>query len=142
MIILSVLAAIAVPTFLRQRRNAWNTTTRSDLASFALAVESTATDRNGDYSQVLTSGAAPTQLVSSGGLTGVGLAPGFDFAGSGEVDIVLATPATTSDFCVFGANTHFGPAGAQTDGWITYSKSKGGLQPPIVTTEAAAIALC
>jgi len=142
MIILSVLAAIAVPTFLSQRRNAWNTTTRSDLASFALAVESAATDHGGDYAKVLTSAAAPTQLVNSGGLMGVGLVNGFDFQGSGQVDIVLAAPASSSDFCIFGANTHFGAAGAQTDGWITYSKSHGGLQPLVVQTEAAAIALC
>lgn len=142
MIIISVLAAIAVPTFLSQRKNGWNTTTKSDLANFALAVESSAIDQGGDYTKVLTSAGAPTQLVNSGGLMGAGLAAGFEFRGSGEVDIVLAAPATTTDFCVFGANTHYGPPGAQTDGWITYSKSKGGLQPTIVKTEAAAIALC
>jgi prepilin-type N-terminal cleavage/methylation domain-containing protein len=142
MIILSVLASIAVPTFLSQRKNGWNTTTRADLANFALAVESSATDHGGDYAKVLTSAVAPTQLVASGGLLGVGLANGFEFAGSGEVDIVLASPASSNDYCIFGANTHYGPAGSQNDGWITYSKSKGGLQPTIVTTEAAAIALC
>ena len=142
MIILSILATIAIPTFLSQRRNAWNSTTRSDLANFALAVDSAANETGGDYSKVLTSGSSPAWLVSNGTVMGPGLPAGFEYQGSGQVDIVLAQAPTSTNYCIFGANTHFGPSGSQTDGWITYSTSKGGLQAPVVTTEAAAIAMC
>ena len=142
MIIIGILAAIAIPTFLNQRKNAWNTTTRTDLTNFGLAVESSAVDQGGDYTKAITAVAPGTQFVSSGTLLGGGLAGGFEFKGSGEVDIVLAAAPTKTDFCIFGANTHFGAAGAQTDGWMTYSKSKGGMLPTIVQTQAAAEAQC
>jgi type IV pilus assembly protein PilA len=141
MIIIGILAAIAIPTFLNQRKNGWNATTKTDLSNFALAVESAAVDKGGDVTTVITAATAPLQLVNSGAVMG-GMVAGFDFTGSNEVDIVLAKAPTANDYCLIGANTHFGAAGAQTDGWWTYSKSKGGLRPTMTQSEAAAIGNC
>lgn len=51
-IIIGILAAIAIPTFLGQRENAQNSSVESDVRNAATQVESLAVDVNGDYSQV------------------------------------------------------------------------------------------
>ena len=48
-IILGILAAIAVPVFLRQREKGWRTNAVSDMKNAATAVESYATDHEGSY---------------------------------------------------------------------------------------------
>ena len=50
MIIIGILAAIAIPTFLNQRNNGYRTAIKSDLKNAAIAAESFATDNGGDYS--------------------------------------------------------------------------------------------
>jgi type IV pilus assembly protein PilA len=49
MIIIGILAAIAIPTFLRQRENGWRAAVESDLKNAAVAAESYATKNNGSY---------------------------------------------------------------------------------------------
>ena len=57
MIIIGILAAIAIPTFLNQRENGWRTEVRSDLRNAAIAAESWATDSgNGSYALLDTAG--------------------------------------------------------------------------------------
>lgn len=51
-IILGILAAIAVPIYLNQRRSAWNATTESDVKNASLVVESAASAAGGDYSSI------------------------------------------------------------------------------------------
>ena len=65
-IIIGILAAIAIPTFLRQREKAWRTQAVNDMKNAATAVESWATDNGGDYSG--TNGATDTdaQLTDNG----------------------------------------------------------------------------
>jgi type IV pilus assembly protein PilA len=48
-IIIGILAAIAIPVFLNQRKNGYRATLKSDLKNAATAVESYGTDHNGDY---------------------------------------------------------------------------------------------
>ena len=50
MIIIGILAAIAIPTFLNQRNNGYRTQLKEDLKNTATAIESAAVDNNGDYS--------------------------------------------------------------------------------------------
>lgn len=50
MIIIGILAAIAIPTFLRQREGGYKAALKSDLRNAAIAVESWAVDRGGNYS--------------------------------------------------------------------------------------------
>jgi type IV pilus assembly protein PilA len=50
MIIIGILAAIAIPTFLNQRKNGWQAAVKSDLKNAAIAAESYATSNtNGSY---------------------------------------------------------------------------------------------
>jgi prepilin-type N-terminal cleavage/methylation domain-containing protein len=49
MIIIGILAAIAIPTFLNQRKNGYRSALKSDLKNAATALESAAVDKQGDY---------------------------------------------------------------------------------------------
>jgi type IV pilus assembly protein PilA len=46
-IIIGILAAIAVPIFLNQRKSAWNSTVQSDVKNASLVVETATTENNG-----------------------------------------------------------------------------------------------
>src|SRR5215207_1222478 len=48
-IIIGVLAAIAIPTFLAQRERAWEATAKSDLRNAAAAATSCSVEEGGDY---------------------------------------------------------------------------------------------
>jgi len=48
-IIIGILAAIAIPTFLNQRRRGWDAAVQADLRNAAVAQESYATANNGTY---------------------------------------------------------------------------------------------
>ena len=139
MIIIGILAAIAIPTFLNQRKNGWNSATKTDVSNFALAAESSAVDKGGDFTKVFTTNVAGTALSTNGVLT-ANIVAGFEFSGSQNVDIVLGSVATANNFCLVGSNTNFGAA--PTDGWWTYSKAKGGLNPTVAADLAAAQAKC
>ena len=61
MIIIGILAAIAIPTFLNQRKNGWQAAVKSDLKNAGIAAESYATSNtNGSYVG-LTSGTLASQ---------------------------------------------------------------------------------
>ena len=53
-IILGILAAIAVPIYLNQRKSAWNATTESDVKNASLVVESAGTANGGRYKGLVT----------------------------------------------------------------------------------------
>ncbi|WP_288265788.1 prepilin-type N-terminal cleavage/methylation domain-containing protein [uncultured Bifidobacterium sp.] len=74
-IILGILAAIAVPIYLNQRKSAWNGSTESDVKNASLVVESAGTTNGGKYN---------------------GLSVTSDEAGT--------TPVTTADTCAYSAS--------------------------------------
>lgn len=51
-IIIGILSAIAIPTFLKQREKAWRAGALSDMKNASLAIEGYATDFNGSYTAV------------------------------------------------------------------------------------------
>nr|MBA2313146.1 prepilin-type N-terminal cleavage/methylation domain-containing protein [Actinomycetota bacterium] len=51
-LIIAILAAIAIPVFLRQREKAWTSQVQSALKNAATAIESYGTGTGGDYSSV------------------------------------------------------------------------------------------
>jgi len=108
MIIIGILAAIAIPTFLNQRQNGYRAALKSDLKNSATSVESAAVDTNGNYSTIpnIAAGAAlPAPL-------NVGISP----------DVTLQVNSVSStDFCLQATNANL-PA---TEIWY-YSKSGGG----------------
>jgi len=73
-IIIGILAAIAIPVFLNQRRKAWDGAAKSDLRNAAVVQESVFTDTSfyGDLAALIAEGFNPsanvTLTVESGGL--------------------------------------------------------------------------
>jgi type IV pilus assembly protein PilA len=61
-VIIGILAAIAIPTFLNQRQVAWEGQVTSDIANAVIAAETIAVNKNGSYSTVGDTGA----LVAAG----------------------------------------------------------------------------
>lgn len=59
-IIIGILAAIAIPTFLNQRQKGWVSQVESDLKNAAIAAESYAVDNNGSYAGLDTAASAST----------------------------------------------------------------------------------
>jgi type IV pilus assembly protein PilA len=137
MIIIGILAAIAIPTFLNQRKNGYNSASKTDVANAALALESTAANNNGDF----TKGWAATKNVAGATVwNGTSTPPalgadvvGVEFAGSQGVTVKQVVAATPTTFCLYA--THANNTGVY---WV-YSKSKGGLQStPLTAVPAAA----
>jgi type IV pilus assembly protein PilA len=48
-IIIGILAAIAIPAFLNQRQNAWDVTTKSDLANLEIAAQAYSNAKSGSF---------------------------------------------------------------------------------------------
>ena len=88
MIIIGILAAIAIPTFLNQRNNGYRTAIKSDLKNAAIAAESYATDNGGDYS----------------GLTDATLAAARGTGVTADVTVTVAW-ATGTAYCVEGVHS-------------------------------------
>lgn len=65
-IIISILAAIAIPVFLNQREKGWRAQAVSDMKNAAIAVESYATDSAGPYTGVNGADESSLALVGQG----------------------------------------------------------------------------
>lgn len=86
-IIIGILAAIAIPTFLGQRKNAYEAQTKSDIRNAVTNAESVATNNNGSYSTVATANIK----------TGI--------SDKNTTLIVGATPAVSAtEYCIQGTN--------------------------------------
>jgi len=95
MIIIGILAAIAIPTFLNQRKNGYRSAVTTDLKNAATAVESWAVDKGGTYTGLTTA------ILNSP--TGVG------FDGSEKVAVTVDTaPAPGESFCLQATHTDLG----------------------------------
>jgi type IV pilus assembly protein PilA len=92
MIIIGILAAIAIPTFLKQRENGYKSAVKSDLKNAATAIESWATDRAGSYADA---GADTAAAV---------LTDADQFNGSSSVTVTVASNTATT-YCLNGAHT-------------------------------------
>ena len=91
MIIIGILAAIAIPTFLNQRKNGWQTAVKSDLKNAAIAAESYATGQNNGSYVGLTTGILDSQR------------------GTGKTANVTVTVVGTpgvSGYCLSGVNSN------------------------------------
>ncbi len=76
-IIIGILAAIAIPTFLNQRKKGFVTAIKSDISSAQIAEETYATDNNGAYTATLTFNQTPNVTVTPALITG-----GYTLTGS------------------------------------------------------------
>jgi len=114
MIIIGILAAIAIPVFLNQRKSARDAAIKSDVRNIATSLESYYTN-NQVYAVPAVAGTTvtigtDTAKVSSGNTFT------FRFNGTG-------TAVTATAFCIQGSNT-----GNASHDWV-YESDNGGLQP-------------
>jgi type IV pilus assembly protein PilA len=87
-IIIGVLAAIAVPAYLKQREKGWRVQAVNDMKNAATALESWATEREGDYSGLNGATASSQALLDEGYRSNVLV----------DVEVV----ATSTEYCVRG----------------------------------------
>jgi type IV pilus assembly protein PilA len=91
MIIIGILAAIAIPVFLNQRKNGYRSAVKSDLKNAALSVESAAADVDGNYVTIgVTAGTALPDSATP---------PKIEFTKSNNVTTTLAAVSST-DYCL------------------------------------------
>ena len=108
-IIIGILAAIAIPTFLNQRERGWQAELTSTLRNVALEVEAAATADGGSYASV--DQAAVTAFVTN-----------IQGAAADPVTVTLGT-ATQNEFCL--TATHINLTGGENQ---EYDSDDGGLQ--------------
>lgn len=119
-LIIAILAAIAIPVFLNQRKKGYNAQVQSALKNSATAIESYATDKNGDYSGL--NGSDLTTLQPGGANDqGLKVAPG----------VTGTIKASSSTYCVYATTSNL----ATGDDWFkaTYQSSNGA---PAATPDA------
>jgi type IV pilus assembly protein PilA len=114
-IIIGILAAIAIPVFLNQRKKGYDAAVKSDLRNIATAEET-----------VLT--AASSYTVTTATLTANGYKP------TTNVTVMAAADAAKS-FCLVGTNTN-------SDKFFLYDSGAGGLKQTSYADEATAEAAC
>jgi type IV pilus assembly protein PilA len=91
MIVIGILAAIAIPTFLNQRKNGWQAAVKSDLKNAAIAAESYATASSGG---------------SYTGLTTATLAAQRGAGTTADVSVTVVGTPGVSGYCLKGVNSN------------------------------------
>jgi type IV pilus assembly protein PilA len=115
MIIIGILAAIAIPLFLNQRKNAVDASIKSDLRTLANEMESQYTD----------SQAYPASITQASAGAPVTVGTSTDRVSSGN-SFTMTLNSTSDAFCLVGSDTK------ATHAWV-YVSSQGGLQPAATT---------
>ena len=112
-LIIAILAAIAIPVFLNQRKKGWTSQNQSSLKNAATALETLATETNGSY-------------VTANGWTGTQLET-YGYNPTSNVSLSVAANATT--FCI--TATHSLHPDAGDTGWkvATYDADDGEPKP-------------
>jgi type IV pilus assembly protein PilA len=114
-IIIGILAAIAIPVFLNQRKKAVDAGIKSDLRTVANEMETYYTDNQAYVAVAANAVAVPSLTI---GTDDVSLTAG------NVVAVKLSTAAASDAFCVFGFNAK----GTSATNGFTYISNKGGLQ--------------
>ena len=125
MIIIGILAAIAIPVFLNQRKNAVDASYKSDLRTVANEMESYYTD-NEVYPAT-----APSNASAGANVTGVGGTSGVRVSKNTSITVSYNTAANA--YCILASNS----SGKGSHDWV-YVSSQGGLQPAATTACPAA----
>ena len=93
-IIIGILAAVAVPIYLNQRKSAWRSSVQSDVKNASLALETISTNNNGKIS--ITGNPtckAPSCVVTADATTGA-----LTFADSGDGEKITVSNGNTLTF--------------------------------------------
>ena len=121
MIIIGILAAIAIPVFLNQRKNAVDASYKSDLRTVANEMESYYTDNESYPTATVANSAYGQPVMNIGGPSGVRV--------SKNTKISVTYNTATNAYCILASNV----SGKGSHDW-TYVSSQGGLQPAASTT--------
>ncbi|WP_028046320.1 prepilin-type N-terminal cleavage/methylation domain-containing protein [Cellulomonas sp. URHE0023] len=121
-IIIGILAAIAIPVFLNQRKKAVDASIKSDLRTVANELETVYTDDTTYYTvDGATAGTAKIETTTP--------AAGVLVTLSGKNSVTGVLNAEKNAYCLVGK----GDTGKATQDWV-YMSNKGGLQAKSVTT--------
>jgi type IV pilus assembly protein PilA len=122
MIIIGILAAIAIPVFLNQRKKAVDASTKTDLSTIATEMETYYTD-NQAYAGITQ---ATNQVTITGGST-LTVSPGNTFKAeplkSATANDGTVFASTSVGYCITGLN----PKGTNPSTGFTYNSLSGGL---------------
>ncbi len=117
-LIIAILAAIAIPVFLRQREKAWTSQVQSALKNAATAIESYGTGTGGDYSSVNGADSAADNAA-------YGLMKTDGYKKASAVQITVAAPAPGNVYCITAVHSYI-PAG---NPWQTATYNSSGGSP-------------
>ena len=124
-IIIGILAAIAIPVFLNQRKKGVDASLKSDLKAAATAVETWATDN--PQTAVSTISIPPATMVSTGGPLDT-----FKTSTGNTVRLMPGPTASIGSYCLFAFNTGASKAILGTTE-MGYRSTAGGLDSTITT---------
>ena len=115
-IIIGILAAVAVPIYLNQRKSAWRSSVQSDVKNASLALETLSTEHNGalDASWAQTDCTNPHCTVGSETITV-----------SKDNHLKITIDATNNKYTIEGWNTNLGGTAGSPN--VTYSSDSGTL---------------
>lgn len=139
-ILVSILASIAIPLYLSQRRAAQDAATVADLRALSTAMMTVPSGGGGKgMASAVTVNRANTQLTRLGDAQST-LAPKVLFAGTGDgtaegVDIFLGEPVAEGELCLVGR-------WSSSDRWFTFSLARGGMLPDPSPDYPSAVARC
>jgi type IV pilus assembly protein PilA len=126
-IIIGILAAIAIPVFLNQRKKGWDSQAKSDLRNAATGEETYLTD-NSSYTDVVGNlTAATVGFKQTGGVTFSNMKV-YDSTGAAVTPDLTATPPVLAggSYCIV--------AKSQSGNYFTYNSATGGLSPTVSST--------
>ena len=119
-LIIGILAAIAIPAFLNQRKSAVDSSAESDAKNVATAIETAAVKAKGQVADVKYD--AATKVVYLGPAVATAIAKSDPLTLSVGNDLTVT--GTTNDFKVYVKNTN----GDNASTGIVYKSASGGLQ--------------
>jgi type IV pilus assembly protein PilA len=116
MIIIGILAAIAIPIFLNQRKKAVDASVKSDLKAAASAIEDWAVDN-------------PTLAVPAVAAVSSATTPAANVSNGNTIQIIPG--GTVGQYCIKGSNSNSNAVGGAvgTGVYFVYASDAGGLQP-------------
>src|SRR4051794_5773056 len=112
-IIIGILAAIAIPVFLNQRKKGVDASIKSDLKNAATQVETWATD---NPSAAIVNDSATNTTAGAGILSTVKVSPGNTIT-------LVKSAATNGAYCLFGWNAGASDATSATKQFVYFSQS-------------------
>ena len=133
-IIIGILAAIAVPIFLNQRKSAWNSSVQSDVKNASLVVETATTSNNGSLPKLVPSLSAKGDVV-------VSTDPSYK---AGDTTVTVSTGNTLmfatngNNYAIKGGNKNNGTKTytyQSSTGTITSGDYEATLTPPTATPD-------